>query len=293
MPLIAQIHPQVVHFVIALLFVGVIARVVTILPLGALGKKLGFAGPMAALLIVLGTIASLVAVKSGDEAHGPPERVPGARNAVVEHEEWGERARNVFLVVAALELLAIALYAKPAAKWLKVGSAVVGLGGLFVLYEAAEHGGEVVYAYAGGVGIRSGDTTDVRRLLVAGLHHNIQADRAAGRREDAARLVAELDRRMPGDPTVRWIVLESRIADLGDAAGALAALDSITLGADDNRGKLQKGLLTARALEAVGARDSAIRVLEALAATLPQLQPRIQPELERLRAAGGGAQPTP
>jgi uncharacterized membrane protein len=291
MPLIAQIHPQVVHFVIALLFVGVIARVVSVLPLGALAKKLGWAGPMAALLIVLGTAASLVAVKSGDEAHGPAERVPGARDAVIEHEEWGERARNVFLVVAALELLAIALSAKPAAKWLKVGSAVVGLGGLFVLYEAAEHGGDVVYAYAGGVGIRSGDTTDVRRLLVAGLHHNIQADRAAGRREDAARLVEELDRRMAGDPTVRWIVLESRIRDRGDAAGALAALDSISLAADDTRGKLQKGVLMSRALEAMGNLDSAVRVLESLEAELPQMQPRIQPEILRLRAAG--AQPTP
>jgi uncharacterized membrane protein len=291
MPLIAQIHPQVVHFVIALLFVGVIARVVSILPLGALGKKLGFAGPMAALLIILGTAASLVAVKSGDEAHSIPERVPGARQAVIDHEEWGERARNVFLVVAALELLAIALYAKPVAKWLKVGSAVVGLGGLFVLYEAAEHGGDVVYSFAGGVGIRSGDTTDVNRLLVAGLYHNIHADRAAGRREDAARLVDELARRMPGDALVRWMSIESRIVDRGDPAGALLALDSITLAADDTRGKLQKGMLTSRALEAMGNSDSALKVLEALRADFPE-SPRLLQAIERL---GGppAPQPTP
>lgn len=288
MPDMAVFHPQIVHFVIALLFVGVIARVVSVLPLGELGKKLGFASPMATLLIVIGTIASVAAVKSGDDAHGPAERVPGAREAVIEHEEWGERARNAFLAIAALELIALGLHAKPAAKWLKIGSAIAGLGGLFVLYETGEHGGELVYSYAGGVGIRSGDTTDVQRLLVAGLYHNVQADRRAGRKESAARLVDELARRMPDDATVRWMVLESRITDRGDAAGALLALDSITPGSD-NRAKMQKGMLTAQALEALGNGDSALKVLEALRADFPQ-SPRLLEAIERL---GGPPVPQP
>lgn len=288
MPDMAVFHPQIVHFVIALLFVGVIARVVSVLPLGELGKKLGFASPMATLLIVIGTIASVAAVKSGDDAHGPAERVPGAREAVIEHEEWGERARNAFLAIAVLELIALGLHAKPAAKWLKIGSAIAGLGGLFVLYETGEHGGELVYSYAGGVGIRSGDTTDVQRLLVAGLYHNVQADRRAGRKESAARLVDELARRMPDDATVRWMVLESRITDRGDAAGALLALDSITPGSD-NRAKMQKGMLTAQALEALGNGDSALKVLEALRADFPQ-SPRLLEAIERL---GGPPVPQP
>jgi uncharacterized membrane protein len=296
MPSIAYFHPQIVHFVIAMLFVGVIARVVSVLPLGKLGRKLSWAGPMAALLIVLGTIASAAAVKSGDAAHGPAERVPGARDAVVEHEEAGEWARNVFFVVAALELLALGLSGKPAvAKGLRIGSAAAGLAGLFALYEAAEHGGELVYAYAGGVGIRSGDSTDVTRLLVAGLYHNVQADRRAGRKEDAARLVDELARRMPGDASVRWMVLESRITDRGDAAGALLALDSITPAADDRRGRIQKAMLTSQALEAVGNRDSAAKVLDALATEFPQMRARVEESITRLRAPApeAPAQPTP
>lgn len=290
MPDMAVFHPQIVHFVIALLFVGVIARVVSVLPLGELGKRLGFASPMATLLIVIGTIASVAAVKSGDDAHGPAERVPGARDAVIEHEEWGERARNAFLAIAALELIALALTTKPAAKWLKIGSAVAGLGGLFVLYETGEHGGDLVYNYAGGVGIRSGDSTDVQRLLVAGLYHNIQADRRANRKESAARLVDELARRMPDDATVRWMVLESRITDRGDAAGALLALDSIAPG-DDMRAKMQKGMLMSQALEMLGNSDSALKVLEALRADFPQ-SPRLLQAIERL---GGppAPQPTP
>ena len=34
-------------------------------------------------------------------------RVPGSRPAVVEHEEWGERARNAALAVGVLELLGL------------------------------------------------------------------------------------------------------------------------------------------------------------------------------------------
>lgn len=289
MPDTAYFHPQVVHFVIALLFVGVFARVVSVLPLGGLSKKLAWAGPMAALLIVLGTAASVAAVKSGDDAHGPAERVPGAREAVMDHEEWGERARNAFLIVAALELLAIALHAKPAAKWLRIASAVGGLAALFPLYEAAEHGGEVVYAYAGGVGIRSGEEGHLNQLLVAGLYHNVAADRRAGRHEDAARLVDELARRAPGESVVRWMLIESRIVDRKDPAGALLALDSITIAPDDSRGRLQKGMLRVHAFEAMNNRDSALAVLEALRAEFPE-SPRVTQALERLR---GGAQPTP
>src|SRR5213078_1774546 len=132
MPNLAFYHPQIVHFVLALLGAGV--------------------------LLLAGTLAAVAAVKSGTDAHGPVERIPGARAAVVEHEEWGERTRNVFLVVGALEILALAFATRPWRRWLYVGSALVGLGGAYALYEAGEHGGDLVYTYAGGVGIRSGDS---------------------------------------------------------------------------------------------------------------------------------------
>jgi len=210
---------------------------------------------------------------------------------VEEHEEAGEWARNMLLVVAALELGALVLASKAtAAKGLRIGSAVVGIVSLGAVYKAAERGGELVYNYAGGIGLRSGDTTDVRRLLVAGLYHNIQLDRREGRKEAAARHVDELARQVGDDPSVRWMVLESRITDRGDAAGALLALDSIRPGADDRRGRIQKAMLTSQALEAVGNRDSAVKVLEALRTEFPPMADRIQSSIDRIR---GGAQPTP
>src|SRR5204863_7489170 len=93
---------------------------------------------------------------------------PGLRAAVMEHEEWGERSRNVCRAVAVLEVLALAFAGRPWRRWLYVGSALVGLGGAYSLYEAGAHGGELVYTYAGGVGTRSGDSTELARRYLAG-----------------------------------------------------------------------------------------------------------------------------
>jgi len=272
-------HPQIVHFVIAFLILGVLARVISLLPLGERGR---FVGPMAAVLLVLGTLAALAAVHSGLNAHGPVERVPGARNAVVEHEEWGERTRNVFVAIAVIELAAVALASRRrAAQTLRAVSAVAGLAGLFVLYEASEHGGELVYGYAGGVGIRSGRADDLRHLLVAGLHHNARAAREAGRREDAARLTDELQRQMPDDPNVAFLGVESLLEDRADPRGALVALVAIRPPADDWRLQLREATLAARAYRALGATDSSQAVLDELRRRFPD-HPRIRAALERM-----------
>ena len=284
MPNLAVFHPQIVHFVIGLLFVGVAARVVSLLPLGG---RLSFMGPMAALLIVLGTVASLLAVQSGLDAHGPAERVPGARDAVVEHEDWGKRARNTFIAVALLELTALALMSKKrVATGLRALSGAAGLAGLVVLYEASEHGGAVVYEYAGGVGIRSGDHADVRHLLIAGLYHNIVATRKAGNHEEAARLTDELARQMPADPEVRFLGVESLIKDREDPRAALAALTTMDV-PDQLRLQIRKGTLTIQAYRAAGMADSAQATIEGLRRRYPN-EPRLEAALSRLQGATGG-----
>ncbi len=170
---LAAVHPQVVHFVIALLIVGVLFRLVS------LTGKLTWTNQAAASLIVLGTVASAVAVKSGMDAHGPVERVPGSRPVVQEHEEAGETTRNIFLGVTLLELGALAL-SGGTQRALRFGSAAVGLVGLFFLYETGEEGGELVYSYAGGIGLRTGEPEDVGRLLLAGQYHQAMLDRKNG-----------------------------------------------------------------------------------------------------------------
>ena len=77
MPNLGAFHPQIVHFVIGLLLVGVAMRIVS------LTGRLKFTSPMATTLLLIGTVAAWAAVKSGTDAHGPVERIPGARAAVV------------------------------------------------------------------------------------------------------------------------------------------------------------------------------------------------------------------
>lgn len=271
MPDLASLHPEIVHFVIALLIIGVLARVASIIPGGT---TRAFLGPMAAILIFLGTAAAIVAVESGDEAHESVEQIPGVRPAVEEHQEWGERTRNLFILVSALEIgvLVFAVRKPGVARGLRVASALVGLVGLWVIYETGEHGGNVVYRYGGGVGTWSGDTTDVRHLLVAGLYQNAKTDRAQGNKAGAARLTDELLQLMPADPTVRLLHVESLLHDRSDPQQALAALDSLNVPANNRGIQIRKGLLMAEALDSAGMRDSAHAVLQTLSRKYPNVR---------------------
>ncbi len=261
------LHPQVVHFAIALLIVGVVFR------LASLTGRIAFAGPAASVLLILGTTAAVAAVQSGTAAHGPVERVPGSRDAVVEHEDWGKRARNVFLAVAALEVLALALARRGKARPAQFVSGAVGLAGLFCLYEASEHGGELVYSYAGGVGIRSGEPEDVGRLLLAGLYHQAQLDRKAGRSAEASRLIQEMARRFPDNLEVQILAAESLLLDAIDAESALAAIDRILVPQDSRRLVVRHGILRADALQGAGRAGEARGVLEGLLAKYPDSSP--------------------
>lgn len=282
MPDIGSLHPQVVHFVIALLIVGVLARIATLFPLG---RRFAFVGAMAATLIFLGTAASVVAVKSGDEAHELAEHVPGVRAAVSEHEKYGKDTRNIFLVVSLLEvgILAFATRTPRMARGLRGLSALVGLGGLVLLYEAGDHGGDLVFSYAGGVGVRSGDSADVRRLLVAGLYNNAELDRRSGRPDVAADRIAQLRQMMPGDTGVRLLYVQSLVRDRKEPQLALAALDSIAVPVESSRLYFQKAMLRAEALDMAGMRDSARTVLTALKKEVPRRSGRIDEMLEKMQ----------
>jgi uncharacterized membrane protein len=260
---IGSFHPQVVHFAIALLSVGVVLRLVS------LTRRVSFAGPAATALLLLGTASAVAAAYTGIEAHGPVERVPGSREAVVEHEDWGMRARNVFLAVGALEILALVLARRGKARPAELLSGAVGIVGLFCLYEAGEHGGELVYSYAGGVGIRSGEPEDVTRLLLAGLYHQAQLDRKAGRSAEASRLIDEMARRFPDDLEVRMLAAESILLDGKDAEGALAALDRLSVPDESRRLVIRQGVLRADALVSAGRATEARGVLEGLLARYP------------------------
>lgn len=274
----APLHPQVVHFVVALGLVGIGLRLIS------LTGRARWTRPAGAVLLILAAISSVVAVKSGTAAHGPVERIPGARDAVEHHEESGEKTRNLFLVVGVLEVAGLALASREKARrWLLAASAVAGVVACVVLYEAADEGGKLVYVYGGGPGLRSGDPADVQRLLVAGLYAQAAAARDSGRSEEAARLTDELVRQRPGDPAVALLAVQSLIRDRHDAGAALTMLDTLPQPAGNRRWDQQTGLLRSEALVAAGQPDSARAVLTALAKKYPENR-GVQRALEELRA---------
>src|SRR5687767_13514183 len=182
MPSLAPTHPIVVHFAIALLVAGAVFRWLS------LTGRIKFASPAATSLLLVGTVAAFLAVKSGTAAHGPVERIPGVVDAVIQHERWGERTQYVFFAVAFAEVVLLLLARRGRERPAVIASAVLCLPAVFCLYEAAEHGGELVYEYAGGPGLRRGNPEDVGRMLVAGVHNQVQVDRKAGRSGEAAAL---------------------------------------------------------------------------------------------------------
>jgi uncharacterized membrane protein len=275
----AALHPQVVHFAIALLVVGVALRLLSLF-----GRP-AFVSPAATTMLVLGTGAVVLAALTGTAAHAPVEQMPGLRAAVMAHEEWGERARNVFIVVLLIEMAVFARRRSPRIRYIAALSAVVGVVGLVCLYEAGEHGGAIVYNYAGGVGIRSGDPVDVKRLLLAGLYQQAVIERKSGRPLEAASLLDEAGQRFPDDVEVRVLRAESRLIDRKDAAGALTILRETPPPGDNRFLRLRHGILTADALVATGDRDAAIATLQQLAATFPS--PRIKQRLDDLQRKTG------
>jgi uncharacterized membrane protein len=277
MPNLAAFHPQIVHFVIGLLIVGVAMRVVS------LTGKLKFTSPAALTLILIGTAAAWFAVKSGIDAHGPVERIPGVRDIVVHHEEVAIFTRNVFFVVALIELIAFAMLFKESvarhARWVYATSALVGLFGLTRLYEAAEHGGEIVYSYGGGPGLRTGKPEDTERLLVAGLYNQAMADRKAGRKAEAAELIATMARRFPRDVTVQLLNAESLLLDTANLPAAIVAIDATQVPPADARLTARKATIKADILLAMGQPALARTALSEAIAALG-----VAPQANRLKA---------
>src|SRR2546425_1330126 len=190
-------HPLIVHFAIGLVMVGVLFRWVSFS-----GRAL-FTGPAAATLIFLGTVAAVAAAWSGNDAHVAVEAIPGIAIAVREHQLWGERTRNILLALTTCEGLALVLVRGGRARPFLLVSGVLGLVSVFCIVQTGQRGGDLVYAHAGGVGIRSGDPADVGRLLLAGLYHQAQLDEKAGRSADAATLMELAARRFPSDEAVQ------------------------------------------------------------------------------------------
>ncbi|MDR1989600.1 MAG: hypothetical protein LBQ09_05145 [Acidobacteriaceae bacterium] len=280
----AALHPQVVHFAIALGLLGVGCRVIT------LTGRLKFLNQTATVLVLLATISCFVAAATGDAAHGPVERIPGVRSAVSLHEEWGERARLAFALLAPIEIIALLLYSREhrRAYAVSVLAAVVGIGAALTVAQAGKYGGELVYDYAGGIGTRSGTPESVNRLFVAGLYQQALQERQANKSLEAMQLIDLAASRAPGNLDLQLLAAEWTIDIKQAPVEALARLERIEIPASDARSKVRAGLARARALDVQGNRDGARTVVQTLINEYPN-----RADLQRRLAELSGAASQP
>lgn len=143
----SPLHPAIVHFPIALILVGTLIAVISIvlrrwnLPCFAAG------------LLALGAIGAVAATWSGEE----DEEILGsisdrAEHLLDEHEEWGESTRNLALLAALLAVSAIVTTRfGRVSKILSIVTALVALGASYAVIETGHYGGKLVYEQ--GVGI--------------------------------------------------------------------------------------------------------------------------------------------
>jgi uncharacterized membrane protein len=277
MPEIGTFHPQIVHFVVAGLLLGCLFR------WASLTGKVPFADHAATVILLLGTGAAVFAVMSGTQTHELSERIPGGIAAVVRsHEDAGHDVRNFFLFIAALEIAALLPPLAKWKQWIVLASAVGCAWGVYLVYEAADLGGDLVYGYAGGVGERTGDTLDVNNTIIAALYNRALLDRDQKNAAGAAQEFEELARRFPANQQLQLAYAQSLVTDKKDAIGAMAVLAKLPVPPDTSRMWGRYQMTRADAFALAGQTDSARAILTALVAKFPQSE-RIKKKLADLK----------
>lgn len=276
MPDIGYYHPQIVHFVIAGLSLGILFRWLSVT------GKFPWADRAATWILLLGTVAAVFAVMSGTDTHELSERIPGVAQAVRDHEDAGKGLRNLFLFIAALELAALVPPLAKWRKWIVMASAAVCVWGAYNVYDVGRLGGVLVYSYAGGVGMRSGDTSDVNNVVRSALYNRALLDRDEKNPQQAAKNFQELAARFPNDPQIQYAAIGSMIQDEKAPGSALAALAKMPAPPDTSRMWGRYQTLRADAFEAMGQKDSVRAVLSAMLVKFPQ-STRIKARLDKLK----------
>ena len=244
-------HPYVVHIVVGFVIAGCVLRIISLTGEVELDEPGRIDGPDPRRDRQRGRLAL------GVDAHGPAERVPGAREAVIEHEEWGERARNLFLLIAAVEVVGLAVPSRR--RWFNIASAALGAGGTVrdlrdrgtwrgtrLLVRGRRRAPHRVNRRMSATSCARGSTT--RPML----------DRRRTPGDAAARLFAEMKQRWPDDEEVQVLAADSTTARLERSVrGAGRCRRSSSARSKTPRIKRNGTLVRAYAFLGLGQKDSA------------------------------------
>jgi uncharacterized membrane protein len=155
MEFIAEYHPRIVHFAVALLFVYPLFEVLAVL------FKKEYLEKAAHLILFIGVISAVGAVLSGHEAEEVAERWE-EQGAIIpfgeisEHEEYA--TITLWYFAGLLVLRTFLVLRKKFNGMLRYLVVVLALAGLYFIYETAEHGGNLVYKYGVGTELKKMET---------------------------------------------------------------------------------------------------------------------------------------
>jgi len=146
-----NVHPMIVHFPIALLFVGVLIDLI-----GLAFRERAFWRGAALIFYVGGGLGALAAVLSGNAAADSVFLPSDANALLTEHSDLGTYTLWLF---GAYGIARIAAYFTKLDMRMpiRLGLTVVAAGGLILVWQTAEHGSEMVYRY--GVGVQAVDAS--------------------------------------------------------------------------------------------------------------------------------------
>jgi len=144
------LHPIIVHFPIALLFVAPILIV-----LGMIFQRSGKAFMVSAfVLMLIGTIATFIAVSTGESAGELAERMANVEAVLENHEELAETTRNIFTALTAIFAAIVfvpMLFKKELGRTVMIPISLAFLlfygAGTVVLINTAHEGGRLVHEF--------------------------------------------------------------------------------------------------------------------------------------------------
>lgn len=144
---IAELHPIAVHFPIVLLIMYALFEAAGVI------TKQEFLSKSAVVLLVLGVLGAWAAALTGNQAEQAAMKLVEQGVAVpaelIEEHEFYANLTIWYFAVLAFARLFVTIKKRLTIK-IKILFAVLAAAGLFFVYEAAEHGGELVYEH--GVG---------------------------------------------------------------------------------------------------------------------------------------------